>query len=385
MTQDTATPIDTQPESEDEAETAARKSRRKRLFAMLGLAVAVIGVGAWGYQAFVGANYVETDNAYVAADAAQVNPQIAGVVAEVLVKDTQVVKAGQVLVRLDDTDARLELASAEAALQSAERRVRGYFANDSSLAAQVSARGADQSKAAADVQAAQANVAKARIDLDRRVALSASGSVSGDEVTAARNALSTANAGLAAARAGLAQAGANRVAAAGSRQTNAAMIAGAGIADNPEVTAARVARDMAQVNLERTVIRAPVDGVVTKRQAQVGQRIQAGSNLMIVVPIKQAYVDANFKEGQLEHVRPGQKVTLTSDLYGSSVEFDGRVAGFSGGTGSAFAIVPAQNATGNWIKVVQRLPVRIELDPKQLNDHPLRVGLSMTVSIHLAD
>lgn len=153
---------------------------------------------------------------------------------------------------------------------------------------------------------------------------------------------------------------------------------------NPEVLAARAALDQARVDLERTVVRAPVDGVVSRRQVQVGQRVQQGAMLMLVVPVKDAYVDANFKEVELAKVRPGQSVTLTSDLYGEDVVYHGRVIGFSGGTGAAFALVPAQNATGNWIKVVQRLPVRIKLDPKELAKHPLRVGLSMNVDVQLA-
>ena len=375
--------IEAASEVDEAAQDSARKTKRKKMFALLAAGIAVVGAATVGYETLIASNYVETDNAYVGANSAEVTPQIAGVVATVLVDETQQVKAGQILVTLDDTDARLQLASAEAALQSAERRVRGYFANDSSLAAQVAAQVADQTRAAADVAAAQANVTKAKIDLDRRVALAASGSVSGDEVTTARNAYATATANLTSSRAAQAQAGANRQAAVGSRQVNRVLIAGTDVEDNPEVAAARATRDSALVNLERTVIRAPVDGVVSKRQVQVGQRIQAGSNLMVVVPVEQAYVDANFKENQLENVRPGQKVTLTSDLYGGSVKFNGRVSGFSGGTGSAFAIVPAQNATGNWIKVVQRLPVRITLDPKQLREHPLRVGLSMEAEIHL--
>jgi membrane fusion protein (multidrug efflux system) len=162
------------------------------------------------------------------------------------------------------------------------------------------------------------------------------------------------------------------------------MIANSSIGDNPEVLAARAALEQARVDLERTVLRAPIDGVVSRRQVQVGQRVQPGAMLMVVVPVQAAYVDANFKEVELKKVRPGQPVELISDLYGEEVVFHGTVAGFSGGTGAAFALVPAQNATGNWIKVVQRLPVRITLDPKQLQKHPLRVGLSMEVDVNVS-
>jgi membrane fusion protein (multidrug efflux system) len=179
----------------------------------------------------------------------------------------------------------------------------------------------------------------------------------------------------------VAQAAANRVAAAGEQQVAAALVAGAGVADNPEVAAARAKVDQARLDLERTVLRAPIDGVVAKNTTEVGQRVQTGAALMTIVPIQTAYVNANFKEVQLKHVHIGQPVTLTSDLYGGGVKFHGRVSGIAGGTGSAFAVIPAQNATGNWIKVVQRLPVRIALDPAELARHPLRVGLSMNVDI----
>jgi membrane fusion protein (multidrug efflux system) len=173
-------------------------------------------------------------------------------------------------------------------------------------------------------------------------------------------------------------------AAEGTRRATEVLIAGASVEDNPEVTAARTQLAQATLNLDRTVIRAPIDGVVAKRTVQVGQRVQVGASLMSIVPVDQAYVNANFKEGQLERVRLGQPVELQSDLYGSSVKFHGRVTGLAGGTGSAFSVIPAQNATGNWIKVVQRLPVRVELDPKELSEHPLSVGLSMKAVIDTA-
>ncbi|MFV0643865.1 MAG: HlyD family efflux transporter periplasmic adaptor subunit, partial [Sphingomonadaceae bacterium] len=274
-------------------------------------------------------------------------------------------------------------AQAEANLAQTERRVRGLIATDSGLGAQIASRAADEEAAKANLAAARSELQKSRIDYDRRSALAASGSVSGEELTTARNARNAAEANVAAAQAMLAQARANRSSAIGTRDANRALISGSGVADNPEVVAARAVLEQAQVNLERTEIRAPIDGVISKRQVQVGQRVQAGQALMAVVPVQAAYVDANFKEVQLAKVKPGQSVTLTSDLYGDDVVYHGKVVGFSGGTGAAFAVVPAQNATGNWIKVVQRLPVRIELDPKELADNPLRVGLSMTATIDL--
>lgn len=286
--------------------------------------------------------------------------------------------------RLDDTDAKIAVASAEANLQMATRRVRGLVATDGGLGAQISARAADEMRADAGIASAKASFDKARIDLDRRKALVDSGAVSADELTSVRNAYDTAAASLRGAQAARAQAAAARNVAVGDRNANRAMIDNTTTDTNPEVLAARAALDQARVDLERTVVRAPVDGVVSRRQVQVGQRVQQGAMLMLVVPVKDAYVDANFKEVELAKVRPGQTVTLTSDLYGEDIVYHGQVVGFSGGTGAAFALVPAQNATGNWIKVVQRLPVRIKLDPKELAKHPLRVGLSMNVDVQLA-
>lgn len=369
-----------------EAPTAsAVKAKRRNLFAIFAMVVVGLAILYWAYVHFIASRRVSTDNAYVGANVAQVTPLIGGPVREVLVDDAQRVKRGDILVRLDDTDARLALARAEAELSLTERRVRGLLATDSGLGAQVTARVADQARAEARLVAARADLAKAKIDLDRREALAASGSVSGDELTIARNAYSTATANLKVAQAENAQAQANQTSAVGSRDANRALIAGAAPEANPEVLAARAARDQARVDLDRTVVRAPVDGVVSRRQVQVGQRVPAGAPMMMVVPVQAAFVDANFKEGQLARVKPGQRVTLTSDLYGEGVEYHGRVVGFSGGTGAAFAVVPAQNATGNWIKVVQRLPVRIALDPKELAEHPLRVGLSMNATVDLSN
>ncbi len=333
----------------------------------------------------VASKHAVTDNAYVGADVAQVTPLVGGPVREVLVQDTQQVRRGDVLVRLDDTDAKIAVAQAEANLASAIRKVQGLHATDSGLGAQIAARAADEARAQAQIASAQADVEKARIDLQRREELASSGAVSGDELTTARNAYNTAAASLRSAQAARAQAAATRNAAVGDRNANLALIANSTVDNNPEVLAARAALAQARVDLERTVLRAPIDGVVSRRQVQVGQRVQPGAMLMVVVPVQAAYVDANFKEVELKKVKPGQPVELTSDLYGEDVVFHGKVAGFSGGTGAAFALVPAQNATGNWIKVVQRLPVRITLDPKELKKHPLRVGLSMEVDVDVSN
>jgi len=336
---------------------ALRKVQRKRLFAVLGGAVAAAGIayGSWYY--LVGAYYITTDDAYVDATVAQITPRVTGTLEQVPVHDTQHVKAGDVLAVIDPSDARIALAAADAGLAEATRKIEQAFASAAAADAMVTARKAD--------------LARASLDYSRRVALARTGAVSADELTTAKNAFENAKAALTAAQQQLA--------------ALEALIQGSDVAHNPAVLAAKAARDRAKLDLERTVIRAPVSGVVAEDTAQIGQHVQPGQTLMSVVPVSEAYVNANYKEGQLERVHIGQKVELTSDLYGSGVVFHGRVAGLSGGTGAAFAIIPAQNATGNWIKVVQRLPVRVALDPKELAAHPLRVGLSMTATIDTAN
>jgi len=359
-------------------------TRRGQLLTLLAALVIVGVVVTILWWLAVSGREVSTDNAYVGAEVAQVTPLVSGPVAKVLVSETQWVKSGQPLVLLDDSDARIAVEQASAELGQAERRVRGYFANEDALAAQVAARGADIARADAEVVSAEADLQRARTDLTRRQALAASGAVSGDELTTAQNRFSTAQAALGAARAARAQAAANRTAASGSREAASVIVAGASVEDNPEVAAARAKLDAAQLALARTVIRAPTDGIVARKQVEVGQQAQIGAPLMSITPISQAYVDANFKEVQLQKVAIGQPVVLTSDLYGPSVKFHGRVKGLAGGTGAAFSLIPAQNASGNWIKVVQRLPVRISLDPAELARHPLRVGLSMTATIDIS-
>ncbi|WP_091737936.1 efflux RND transporter periplasmic adaptor subunit [Phenylobacterium immobile] len=351
------------------SETPAANPRRRQLMILGGVVVA--GVALWGgYELLFGGRTVETDNAYVGAEVAQVTPLVAGPVARILVRETQTVKQGDTLLILDDSDARIAVAEARAALGQAERRVAGFQANDDALGGQVGARQADVARARADLQLA-------RLDLARRNRLSGSGAVSGEELTNARNSAATAEAALA-------QAEANLKSAQGQRQANAVMIKGATI-DNPDIVGARARLEAAELALSRTVIRAPTTGVISRKQVQVGQQVAVGAPLMSVAPLQAAYVDANFKEVQLTKVRPGQSVTLVSDLYGDDVKFHGRVFGFAGGTGSAFSLIPAQNASGNWIKVVQRLPVRIDLDPRELVRHPLRVGLSMKAKIDISD
>lgn len=288
----------------------ANKSKRGKLFGILLLVIIIVSVLAGAYWFLYAKNYVSTDNAYVGAEVAQVTPSIGGTVKSIEVIDTQKVKAGDVLVIIDDADVKLAMVQTTAQL------------------AQM-----------------QTNLDRAKIDYDRRQALAESGSVSGEELSTAENAYKAAQAGY---------------------------------------NATKAMGDQSQIDLDRTVIRAPIDGVVAKRVVQLGQRVQIGSQLLSIVPLDKVHVDANFKEVQLRNVKIGQPVELESDLYGDNVKYHGKVVGFSGGTGAAFAIIPAQNATGNWIKVVQRLPVRIELDPKELAENPLQVGLSMKARIDIS-
>ena len=365
------------------SETAAPDAgaKRKRGFAILGGVVLAAALVYGGYELLFAGRYVETDNAYVAAEIAPVAPLAAGTVVRVSANETMMVKQGDVLAELDPSDARIAVAEAEAAVAQALRRVNQTVQTGTALAAQVDASEADIRRRQALVSVAAANLSRARLDLTRREALVSGGAVSGEELSSARNAFAAAQGQLAVAQADLAEARAARGSAAGQSSANAALVGGTAPAENPDVLAAKARLERAKLDLARTVIRAPVDGIITQRTVQVGQRVAPGAVLMTVVPLAEAHVDANFKESQLRRVAPGQGVELTSDLYGSGVVYHGRVVGFSGSTGSAQALIPAQNATGNWIKVVQRLPVRIALDPKDLKAHPLRVGLSMTATI----
>jgi membrane fusion protein (multidrug efflux system) len=362
------------------ASEPTRAGKRKRLFGFLAAVViaVAIGVGIW---LWLTADEVTTDNAYVDVDLVQVTPLYGGPVAQVAVSNTDMVKQGQVLLVLDDSDAQLALAQAKAELGQVERKVRGYFASDTALEGQVDSRAADIAAAAAKLASAKADFERARVDLSRRQALAESGAVSGDELTQAQNAFATARAGLQSAEAARTVAIAQKAAAIGQRSVNMALFEGASVETNPEVAAARAKVGQAELNLRRTRILAPVDGVIAKNVVQVGQQVEPGQQLLTIVPINAVYVDANYKEAQLRKVRIGQPAVLTSDLYGGSVKYHGKVVGIGGGTGAAFSLIPAQNATGNWIKVVQRLPVRIALDPQELRAHPLRVGLSMNASI----
>ncbi|QTO44593.1 efflux RND transporter periplasmic adaptor subunit [Burkholderia latens] len=327
--------------------------KRKRMMTLL-IAVIVIAAIAYGLYYFLVARFhEETDDAYVNGNVVQITPQVTGTVIAVKADDTQTVKAGDPLVVLDPADSQVALQQAEANLAQTVRQVRGLFVNDDQYRAQVALR--------------QSDLSKAQDDLRRRLAVAQTGAVSQEEISHAR----AAQASVDAAQQQLA--------------SNRALTANTTIASHPNVMAAAAKVRDAYLANARNVLPAPVTGYVAKRSVQVGQRVSPGNPLMSVVPLNAVWVDANFKEVQLKHMRIGQPVELTADIYGSSAVYHGKVVGFSAGTGSAFSLLPAQNATGNWIKVVQRLPVRIEIDPKDLEKHPLRIGLSMQVDVDIKD
>jgi membrane fusion protein (multidrug efflux system) len=350
--------------------TPSNNHRRKGLTTV---AVLVLLAGAaWGvYEYVVSSHFETTDNAYVQGNLIQITPQISGTVKEIYADDTDRVQAGQPLIKLDGTDAQLALQQASANLGAVVRQVRTVFANNATLSAQISLREADVARVQVDLE-------RATDDLARRQKLTGSGAVSKEElqhaqlqVAAAKSQLNAAQAAVVAAREQLA--------------SNQAQTQGVNVQSHPSVLAAADKVREAYVAAHRLVLPAPVDGYVAKRVVQLGQRVAPGANLMNIVPLQQVWVDANFKEVQLRNLRLGQPVKLTADYYGSKVEFDGKVAGLGMGTGAAFALLPAQNATGNWIKVVQRVPVRIALNAEQIAKHPLRVGLSMEVSVDITN
>ncbi|WP_186054614.1 efflux RND transporter periplasmic adaptor subunit [Burkholderia gladioli] len=339
------------------AAPAAQNGKRKRMMTLLILAIVIAAIAYGLYYFLVARFHEETDDAYVNGNVVQITPQVTGTVIAVNADDTQSIRIGQPLVKLDPADAVIALQSAEANLAQTVRRVRGLYADDDQYRAQVAQRESDLSKA--------------QDDLRRRLAVAQTGAVSQEEISHARDAVKAAQASLDAARQQLA--------------ANVALTANTTVANHPDVLAAAATVRNAYLNNARNTLPAPVTGYVAKRSVQVGQRVSPGTPLMSVVPLGQIWVDANFKEVQLDHMRIGQPVSVTADIYGSSVKYHGKVIGFSAGTGSAFSLLPAQNATGNWIKVVQRLPVRIALDPQELERHPLRIGLSMQVDVDIKD
>ncbi len=334
-----------------------RRSPRQRWLATLFVVIALAGIG-WGAWWLWTQRYNETtDDAYVSGNVVQITPQIAGTVIAIGADETQFVDAGQTLVKLDPADEKVALDRAEADLAKTVRDVRSLFATNAQLEATVAIRESD--------------VARANDDLARRERLVSSGAISGEELQHARDAVTSAKAALLAAQQQLA--------------ANRAHTDNTTIEDHPDVKSAAAQVRSAYLAYARTVLPAPVSGFVAKRAVQLGQRVAPGTPLMAIVPLQQPWIDANFKESQLANMRVGQPVTLKADLYGGKVAYHGKVVGFGAGTGSAFALLPAQNATGNWIKVVQRVPVRIEIAPDELARHPLQLGLSMEVDVDTRD
>jgi membrane fusion protein (multidrug efflux system) len=341
------------------AAVAAPQKNGKRKRALLIVAAVVVGaLVAWLlWYLLVARWHQDTDDAYVQGNVVSVTAQTAGTVVSIGADDGMKVTTGQVLVQLDPNDARVAYEQAVANLANTVRQVRGlYSAVDSGQA---------------DIAARQVAVQKAREDVSRRSGLVASGAVSSEELAHARNELTAAEAALSSSRGQLAR--------------NRALVDSTTLTQQPQVQAAAAQLRAAFLNLQRSAIVSPINGYVAKRSVQLGQRVQPGAPLMAVIPLEQVWVDANFKETQLGRMRLNQPVELISDVYGSDVKYSGRLVSLGLGTGAAFSLLPAQNASGNWIKIVQRVPVRIALDPKQLAEHPLRLGMSMSVDVGIRD
>ncbi|ANB75777.1 hemolysin D [Paraburkholderia phytofirmans OLGA172] len=344
-----------QPQSSESHGQQKKSGKRKLLIATLVTALAAAGVAYGAYYELVARYHVDTDDAYVNGNVVQITPQVTGTVIAVNADNTQIVKAGDPVVMLDPADTRIALQHAEADLGQTVRRVHGLYVDDDQYRAEIAMR--------------QSDFSKAQDDLKRRLSTGMSGAVSEEEISHARDAVKSTRAALDAA---VQQLGVNR-----------ALTANTTVDQHPDVLAGAAKVRDAYLAYSRTTLPAPVTGYVAQRSVQVGQRVSPGTPLMSVVPLNQVWVDANFKEWQLRHIRVGQPVDLTADVYGSSTVYHGKVVGFTPGTGSALALLPAQNATGNWIKVVQRLPVRIEIPAGELEKNPLRVGLSMNVDVNV--
>lgn len=362
--------------------TAERRRAILRLVAVSLLAV-LAAVYAWWHLA--GQWRASTDDAYIGGDIVAVTPLTGGTVIAIHGDATQSVIGGQLLVQLDDGDARLQLESAEAALAAAVREVRGLYATSRGNQPLLDQRRADLARAEAELARSEAALAQAESELKRREILAGRNFVSPENVQIAQTVRDSARAqrdatasAVKAARAAIAHTR-DQAGAADARVDHTSL------ESHPDVRAAAARVREAMLALARTRVRAPVGGQIAKRAVQLGERVQPGVPLMAIVPLEKVWLDANFKETELRDVRIGQPVTLTSDFYGGDAAFHGKVTGLAPGTGSAFALLPAQNATGNWVKIVQRLPVRIALDPGELRAHPLRIGLSMEAAIDTHD
>jgi membrane fusion protein (multidrug efflux system) len=344
---------------------------RKKALGGVAAAVVVAGIAYGAYWALVLNHFESTDNAYVQGNVVQLTPQVGGTVVAINADDTDHVKAGQLLVRLDPADAQVALEQAEAQLAQTVREVRTLFANNSTLKAQIALREADLARA-------QSDMVRAQDDVNRRSPLVQTGAVGKEEFNHSTAQLAAAKSSVAAAQSAV-------VAAREQLTSNQTLTDGVAVDQHPNVLRAAARVREAYLALKRADLVAPVDGFVAKRSVQLGQRIAAGAPLMSVIALNDVWIEANFKESQLKNLRIGQPVELQADVYGKKVEYRGTIEGLGAGTGAAFALLPAQNATGNWIKVVQRVPVRIKLDAKELAEHPLRVGLSMDAKVDVSN
>ncbi|MBN3067317.1 multidrug efflux MFS transporter periplasmic adaptor subunit EmrA [Pectobacterium brasiliense] len=334
-----------------------KKQQRKRVLSLLTFIFVVLGCAWLVYWFLVLRHHENTDDAYVAGNQIQIMAQVSGSVTHVNVDNTDFVKQGQVLVELDPTDAQQAFERAKTGLANSVRQTHQLIINSKQYQANIELR--------------QTELNKAQSDLSRREALGSANAIGREEVQHARDAVATAKAALEVARQ--------------QYQANQAMILDTPLEKQPAIQQASVEMRDAWLALQRTKIVSPIDGYVSRRSVQIGARISSTSALMAVVPANHLWVDANFKETQLANMRIGQPATVIADIYGDDVVYQGKVVGLDMGTGSAFSLLPAQNATGNWIKVVQRLPVRIEIDPKQVAEHPLRIGLSALVNVDTAN
>lgn len=349
----TASSPDTAPTEQD------LNNQRKRKTLLLGLLVLVLvlGAGVWAWHELYGRWSENTDDAYVNGNVVEITPLVTGTVTSIGADDGDLVHAGQVLIQFDPSDTEVGLQSAEAKLARAVRQVRGLYSNVDGQKAQVAAR--------------KAELQKAQENYNRRKSLAAGGAISQEELSHARDDLTSAQNALANAKQQL--------------KTTSALVDDTVVSSHPDVMSAAADLRQAYLTNARSTLIAPVTGYVAKRTVQLGQRVQPGTALMAVIPLDQLWIDANFKETQLHKMRIGQPVDIESDIYGSNVKYSGTIDSIGAGTGSAFALLPAQNATGNWIKIVQRVPVRIHINADELAEHPLRVGLSTTVDVNLRD
>ncbi|KAA0988055.1 HlyD family efflux transporter periplasmic adaptor subunit [Pseudomonas sp. ANT_J12] len=341
----------------ENAQDTSNPRKRKVMLTVLAILVILAGLGVWAYHELYGRWNESTDDAYVNGNVVEITPLVTGTVVSIGADDGDLVHEGQVLVNFDPNDAEVGLQSAQANLARTVRQVRGLYSNVDGMRAQVNAQ--------------QANVQKAQDNFNRRKNLAAGGAISQEELSHARDDLTSAQNALANAQQQL--------------KTTSALVDDTVVSSHPDVMSAAAQLRQAYLNNSRSTLIAPVTGYVAKRSVQLGQRVQPGTALMAVIPLDQLWIDANFKETQLRDMRIGQPVDIEADLYGSDVKFSGTIDSLGAGTGSAFALLPAQNATGNWIKIVQRVPVRIHINAEELAKHPLRVGLSTQVDVNLHD